>query len=79
MANKQSKPDVTAGTVTTQADLLEELRTEVLKDAGIAVETNTKVEDRTDNPVDDAELSYDSTDEDLGNGFILTTYGEAVA
>ena len=42
------------------------------------INTITVVEDRTDDPADAARVEYQSEDIDLGNGTILTSYGDPV-
>lgn len=74
---KQNSTPAKAGTVNTSENLLAEL--EEAQAGAISVSTNIQVEDRTDAPVDELDVEYKVTTEDLGTGIVLTTYGDAVS
>lgn len=75
MANKKTPvTDIPA------ADIEAELaKLEPTVSGRIAVNTNIKVEDRTEAPVDRSTLEYESTELTLDNGIVLTTYGDVKA
>jgi len=83
MANSKNAPAKSGGSIDTKTDLLAELqaehaavaRTDALPD-GFDLSTNMKVEDRTDAPVDEVEVEYESEELELAPGFVLTTFNE---
>ena len=48
----------------------------VIDTRGTILETQTVVEDRTDHPELDVVPEYEAEETDLGNGTVLTSYGE---
>jgi hypothetical protein len=77
MASKnKAQPASDNGAIDTSSDLLAELHEQEVERVELAhgtiLETNTVYEDRTDNPEAERDVEYETEDEDLGNGTILT-------
>lgn len=75
MANK-NKTENAVTDIPAEDIAAEVAKLEVTATGRVAVSTNIEVEDRTEKPVDRSELDYEVAELDLGNGMVLTTYGE---
>lgn len=56
-----------------------DIKSHIIDDNGTVLETQTVVEDRTDNPEGESQVEYEIEHAEVGDkGTILTTYGEPV-